>query len=87
MTILSNGVTTYVNGHSWRNWIACQPPTLKVVGSIPAGCTKKRSGSYHFFFCKFVLGRISVRPPQAAHPALITGKTLSGTNMKCEVEA
>ena len=26
--------------HSWRNWIACQPPTLKVVGSIPAGCTK-----------------------------------------------
>ncbi len=29
--------------HSWRNWIACQPPTLKVVGSIPAGCTNKKS--------------------------------------------
>ena len=29
--------------HSWRNWIACQPPTLKVVGSIPAGCTTHKS--------------------------------------------
>ena len=35
--------------HSWRNWIACQPPTLKVVGSIPAGCTMKKSPIAGFF--------------------------------------
>ena len=42
--------------HSWRNWIACQPPTLKVVGSIPAGCTMKKAPSWAFFHALFAIG-------------------------------
>ena len=41
--------------HSWRNWIACQPPTLKVVGSIPAGCTTQKSpfmGLFAWYPCR-----------------------------------
>ena len=49
--------------HSWRNWIACQPPTLKVVGSIPAGCTIKKAPLRAFFMVYPAL------PGRRPHPA------------------
>ena len=39
--------------HSWRSWIARQTPTLKAVGSNPAGCAIPEAiqtkGLYGFF--------------------------------------